>query len=107
MILKVFGVYDSKALGYLQPFFSNSVGSAIRAFADASNEDRSPICKHPGDYQLYELGTFDDNSGLLAAMVPNKLLGCAADFVEIKKGVPSLGGIVRQEMAELSDNGGK
>lgn len=107
MILKVFGVYDSKALGYLQPFFSNSVGSAIRAFADAANEDRSPIAKHAGDYQLYELGAFDDCSGLLTALVPNKMLGCAADFVEIRKGVPSLGGIVRQEMAAVDDNGGK
>lgn len=85
MIQKVFAVYDSKACAFLQPFFSNSVGSAVRAFADASNEDKSPIARHPGDYQLYEIGTFDDNSGLLDAMVPTKLLGCAADFVEVKK----------------------
>lgn len=84
MILKVFAVYDSKALAYLQPFFSESVGSAIRAFGDAANESGSPIGKHAGDYQLYEIGEFDNNKGLLTPLVPMKLLGCAADFVVVQ-----------------------
>lgn len=81
MLLKTFSVYDSKAMAYLQPFFSESVGSAIRAFGDAANDPNVPFNKHPGDYQLYEIGTFDNNTGLMTAMVPMKLLGCAADFI--------------------------
>lgn len=74
MIMKVFGVYDLKALAYLQPFFSQSTGAAIRAFEDVVNDGNSPIAKHPGDYQLFELGTFDDTKGLLSGTVPAVLL---------------------------------
>lgn len=81
MLLKVFSVYDSKVMAHLQPFFSESVGGAVRAFSDASNDKDCPFTKHPGDYQLYEIGLFDNNSGLLTPCVPMKLLGCAADFV--------------------------
>lgn len=83
MNLKVFAVRDAKAEAFLQPFFSNATGSAVRAFADAVNGDKSsPIAKHPADYLLYEIGDYDDNSGLLMPSSPLKMLGCGADFVE-------------------------
>lgn len=81
MIIRVFAVYDSKTVAFMQPFFSQSSGSAMRAFGDAANDKQSGLYKHPGDYQLYEIGTFDDNEGFLKACVPVKLLGLAADFV--------------------------
>lgn len=85
MITKVFGVYDSKTMAYLQPFFSEQLGSAIRAFSDAVNEKgNSPLAKHPGDFQLYELGTFDMKSGLVVALVPPLLLGNGLDYWESK-----------------------
>lgn len=80
MITKLFGVYDSKALAFLQPFFSVSNGAAIRAFEDVVRDGQSPISKHPGDYQLYELGQFDDRSGLVVAVVPTILLCNGSDF---------------------------
>lgn len=99
MIQKVFAVWDSKALAFMQPFFSNSTGAAVRAFADVANEDRSPIAKHPGDYQLYEIGTFNDLDGIMNSLVPNKLLGCALDFVEVKKSnSPVLDKFVRESI---------
>lgn len=87
MILKVFAVYDSKALLYDRPFFVNTVGSAVRAFSDAVQDKNAVFAKHPGDYQLYEIGNYDDCSGLLTALIPMKLLGCAADFVVAEKSV--------------------
>lgn len=85
MIQKVFGVRDGKAMAFLQPFFSASVGAAVRAFSDAVNEDgKSPLTKHPEDYILYELATFDDNSGEFFSTVPIKMLGAGVDFVQIK-----------------------
>lgn len=85
MIQKVFGVRDGKAQAFLQPFFSNASGSAIRAFDDAVN-DNSPsnqIAKHPEDYILYELAEFDDNSGEFMSVNPIKMLGCGRDFVKV------------------------
>ena len=88
MLMRVFAVYDSKALAYMQPFFSNSNGAAIRAFADVIEEKNSPISKRPGDYQLYEIGSFDDQEGLLSDVSPIKLLCNGLDFVKVS--MPSI-----------------
>lgn len=82
MITKAFAVYDSKALCYGVPFFSPQVGSAVRSFSDACKDVNTSLNKHPGDYQLYEIGEFDDNSCVLSGLVPIKLLGSALDFVD-------------------------
>lgn len=84
MIQFVFGVRDSKAQAFLQPFFSNSQGSAIRAFGDAVMDTNSPLGKHPTDYLLYELGSFDDNSGEFTSLVAIKLLSSGSDFVSVR-----------------------
>lgn len=89
MIQKVFGVRDGKAVAFLQPFFSSANGSAIRAFSDAVNDGKSPISTHPEDYVLYELGSFDDNSGELIPLSPIKLLGAGMDFATVQASRPS------------------
>ena len=60
MIMKVFSVYDSAVGAYMTPFFMQSSGAAIRAFTDIANDLQSAICKHPTDYSLFELGSWDD-----------------------------------------------
>lgn len=81
MTYKVLAVYDGKAEAFLQPFFSDTPGSAVRAFGDEVMKPESPFHKHPGDYQLYELGTFDNLTGKLTAMEPMKLHCNGIDFV--------------------------
>lgn len=81
MTLKVFAVRDMKALAFLQPFFSNSTGSALRAFGDAVADKTCPFAKHPEDYVLYEIGSYDDNSAELVSTNPIKMMACAMDFV--------------------------
>lgn len=82
MILKVFAVRDLKAEAFLQPFFSNSVGNALRAFDDAVNDKNCPFNKHPGDYSLFEIGTYDDSSALLDSVVPVKMMAFASDLIK-------------------------
>lgn len=84
MKLTVFAVRDLKALAFLQPFYSPSVGSALRAFGDACNESGSPFNKHPEDYQIFEIGSYEDSDALLKSVSPLKLLGSASDFVLVK-----------------------
>lgn len=81
MILKVFAVHDMKAKAFLQPFYSPSIGSALRAFGDACGEVGSPFNKHPEDYVIYEIGTYDDSTGALVAIPVVKMLGSAVDYV--------------------------
>ena len=88
MITKIFSVYDSKAQAYLPPFYNPAVGSAIRAFADAINDSQAPFAKHAGDYVLYQVGEFDDSTGLFTNTAPALHLGMGTDFMERKR--PSL-----------------
>lgn len=89
MTLKVFAVRDMKALAFLQPFFSNSTGSALRAFGDAVADKNCPFSKHPEDYVLYEIGTYDDNSAELTSVSPVKMMACATDFVAVVPPTPT------------------
>lgn len=84
MLLKVFSVRDMKAEAFLQPFFSPTTGSAIRAFEDACNKQDSPFYIHPSDFVLYEIGSYDDSDGRLTSISPVKLVVCATDFVAQK-----------------------
>lgn len=63
MRLKVFCCYDSKAEAYMQPFFMNSRGEAIRSWIDVVNDGKSAISRYPTDFTLFEIGEFDDSTG--------------------------------------------
>lgn len=65
MKLRVFSVFDRKAVAYLPIFQSPETGMASRSFSDAVTNPESPFNKHPEDYILYEIGCFDDSKGLL------------------------------------------
>lgn len=84
MLLKVFAVRDMKAEAFLQPFFSPTVGAAMRAFGDACEKPESPFHAHPVDYILYEIGSYEDSDGLISSVVPVKMLACAGDFINSK-----------------------
>lgn len=109
MILKVFAARDMKAEAFLQPYYSPNVGSAVRAFGDACNEKNSPFNKHPNDYVLYEIATYDDNTAEFISLNPIKMLGCAADFIvrDMPQGGPGLKLSEMHEMAEEIQNGKK
>lgn len=63
--LVVCTVLDMVAKQYGRPFFTVSTGSAIRGFSDEVNtpHEQSVLYKHPNDFQLYCIGTWDDETG--------------------------------------------
>ena len=63
--LKVFSVYDSKIKAYMQPFFMQHAGQALRSWENLVNDGQSTVSQHPGDFTLMEIGTFDDEKGVL------------------------------------------
>lgn len=65
MKLHAYSIYDRKALVYNAPFFSVSDGSAVRSFSDLANDLQTTVGRHPGDYVLFRVGDFDDQSGKL------------------------------------------
>lgn len=64
MKLKVFAIKDRALNAYMQPFFMHTTGQAIRAFTDNINDEKSQAYPHPDDYDLWELGDFEDSTGL-------------------------------------------
>lgn len=79
MISKCFAVYDSKAEAYLTPFFMPSTGAAVRAFTDLVNDRNTTVSRHPEDYNLFQIGEYDDASGSVSS-VTKISLGCAIEF---------------------------
>lgn len=62
MLRIVFAVRDRAINAYMSPIAYTAEGQAIREFVDEVNRAESPLNKHPEDYDLYRLGTFDDNT---------------------------------------------
>ncbi len=63
MKLILFAVHDKKLEAFMAPHPCLTKGEAIRNFSDTVNDPKSRLNKHPGDYDLYELGSWDDTSG--------------------------------------------
>ncbi len=82
MIQRIFTVYDQKAKAFLPPFFLPETGMATRVFTDCVNDASHQFFKHPEDYNLYEIGTFDDNFAKIEALEPSNLLGSGVMFLQ-------------------------
>lgn len=76
----LFAVFDVKMKLFTSPFCARNVDSAIRQFADMCSNPQIPFGKHPEDYVLYELGTFDLEDGLLEALKAPHVVSKALDF---------------------------
>ena len=84
MILQVVSVHDSAVDAFGRPIFVAAIGAATRSFADEVNNPQSEMNKHPADYTLFHLGTFDDASGTFSQSAPKQL--ARASDVHIPKG---------------------
>lgn len=69
MRLLMFSVRDSALNAYLRPFCVPAVGAAVRGFTDEVNRGDSEMHKHPEDYELFQVGEFDEESGMIASCV--------------------------------------
>lgn len=77
----VFAVRDRAADTFGAPFVLVARGQAIRSFGDEVNstERQSQVAAHPEDFDLYELGDFDDSTGLFETGVP-KMIAVGKDL---------------------------
>lgn len=73
-VLAAVAVLDIKGGFFSPPMFVRSKGEAIRSFLDACADNNTTLSKHPTDYQLFLLGSFDDHSGMLVSQVPEMLI---------------------------------
>lgn len=64
--MNVYAIFDNAAAVYMRPFFCAQHQQAVRLFEDESLNAETPIAKHPHDYSLWHIGTYDDSTGELA-----------------------------------------
>jgi hypothetical protein len=77
MIKVVCSVFDSKAAAYSNPFYSPNNAVATRDFLHAATDPQSAMFRNPEDFSLYQVATFDDDSGLFAPVVPPMFISSA------------------------------
>lgn len=80
--MKLYSIRDCKAEANLLPFCMRSRGEATRAFGDACKKnDGSPLATHPEDFFLFEIGSFDEQTGLIDAYKAPVSVCSGSDFV--------------------------
>lgn len=74
MIYIVCAIHDRSINAYINMHCVRAEGQAIRQFQDAINDDKAgSIFKHPDDYDLYRIGTYNDDDGMIQAEKPHKI----------------------------------
>jgi hypothetical protein len=80
MILKAFAFHDRKIGVYGQPFFMAHIGQAIRAAIELGEDRNTIIGRHPADYQLIQIGEYNDATGEFVNL-PHNILGTVVSFL--------------------------
>lgn len=84
MKMQLFSIKDTALQAYMQPFFAHTRAAAVRAFTDGINDNSTPMNKHPEDYELYHVGEYDDQLGLVTG-IPIELIARAKDLAMSKQ----------------------
>lgn len=82
MKLQICAIYDSKAEAWLNPMVFQSNGQALRSFEDAVKNTESDFGRHPEDYSLFLLGSFEQRNGEIQVQVPMVHLANGMDVVQ-------------------------
>lgn len=86
MIQQIYSVYDSASGIYQRPFVGQSHGQVTRSFTDIACDADHEIGKHPEDYTLFCLGSFNDGTGEIIPWPPEKI-AMALEVVSITRNV--------------------
>lgn len=81
--LVILAVRDRQLDAYMRPFVAQSIGQALRSFRDEVNRKDADMNAHPEDYELYSLGEFDEETGVIISVVP-KQVALATNLIERK-----------------------
>ena len=84
MLQVIVSVKDTAAQAFGRPIFVPAIPVAVRSFRDEVNRKDSTedLARHPEDFELYELGSFDDSTGIIELCTPVRLIARAKDLQE-------------------------
>lgn len=84
MIVQMFALYDEKVAAFLTPFPAQSVGHAVRIMEERAQDPNFPLRRHPQDFTLYCIGSFDDASASLKSLEEPSLVSKGNELVRAK-----------------------
>lgn len=84
MSQKVFAIRDVKSDSYGPLVAVASVGIARRTFLEAVRQPNSPLGQYPEDFMLYELGSYDAQSGAIDGLPVPVLVMTAIEALEVR-----------------------
>lgn len=82
--LLVLAVFDEKANVFGNPVFEPNKGLAMRAFSEAVLAPDSFLGKHAGDFKLYCLGEYDNETGKIKSFNTPEFVSHASDYLQKK-----------------------
>ena len=84
-MLKIYAIKDVKA-GFMNPFYLQNDEIAIRSFKKAANDVQSnAVNDFPEDKELWYLGTYDEDTGLITGEQPKFLIKALDCIVKTKE----------------------
>jgi hypothetical protein len=84
MIQVIVSVKDTAAQAFGRPVFVPAIPVAVRSFRDEVNrkDSNEDLARHPDDFELYEIGTFDDATGIVQVLEAPRMVARAKDLKE-------------------------
>lgn len=86
MMLNVYSFFDNKASFFSAPFFMSHDGLAIRAATDLVNDPSTTMGRHPADFNLMRLGTWDDQTASFSPCIPENMAVLSAFLPATQQG---------------------
>lgn len=77
----IYAIYDSKAEAFMTPIFVDKDGQALRDFQDAVMNKDSVFNRHPEDYTLFKIGTYDQNKGKISSLDTPVSMGVGIEYL--------------------------
>lgn len=82
MIWQVYSVFDSAVKVFDRPFLQKTRGEATRSWVDVCNNKESKMFMHPQDFALFQVASYDDETGRYSNLQVPDPVGLAIEFVE-------------------------
>lgn len=81
MKFAIVAIRDRALDAFQNPIAVQAAGIAVRSFGDEINNRESPMNQHPDDYDLYQLGTFDTDTGAIESDGGPRMIAVGKDQV--------------------------
>jgi len=79
--MKMYSVYDIKSKIYHPPTLCHNTGHATRMFTSIFSKPGSVMNEFPHDFQIFEIGAFDDQTSVIETLVNPTFVCSVADLI--------------------------